>query len=50
VAVAAGAAGDLVEKVATMIVEARDITLEGARNALELLEVERRDIESAIDD
>jgi hydroxymethylglutaryl-CoA reductase len=34
VAVAAGATGDLVERVATMIVEARDITLEAARGAL----------------
>ena len=33
VAVAAGATGDLVERVAAMIVEARDITLEGARKA-----------------
>jgi hydroxymethylglutaryl-CoA reductase len=37
VAVAAGAFGDRVEKVAAMIVEARDITLEGARRALESL-------------
>ena len=35
VAVAAGAWGDQVERVAAMIVEARDITLEGARRALE---------------
>ncbi len=34
VAVAAGAEGTLVEQVAQMIVEARDITLEGARRAL----------------
>jgi hydroxymethylglutaryl-CoA reductase len=34
VAVAAGATGELVERVATMIVEARDITLEAARHAL----------------
>ena len=34
VAVAAGAAGDLVAKVAQMIVEARDITVEAARRAL----------------
>src|SRR5262249_46356510 len=38
VAVAAGAKGALVEKVAAMIVEARDITLEAAKRALELLE------------
>jgi hydroxymethylglutaryl-CoA reductase len=37
VALAAGATGELVEKVATMIVEARDITLEGARKALSVL-------------
>jgi hydroxymethylglutaryl-CoA reductase len=35
VAVAAGAWGDQVERVAALIVEARDITLEGARRALE---------------
>ena len=40
VALAAGAAGHLVEKVATMIVEARDITVEGARKALEVLSAE----------
>jgi len=34
VALAAGAAGEQVEAVAAMIVEARDITLEGARRAL----------------
>jgi hydroxymethylglutaryl-CoA reductase len=37
VAVAAGATGDLVEKVAAMIVEARDITLEAAKEALVVL-------------
>jgi hypothetical protein len=31
--------GELVEQVAAMIVEARDITLEGARKALDLVEV-----------
>ncbi len=36
VALAAGATGAEVERVATMIVEARDITLEAARNALEI--------------
>jgi hydroxymethylglutaryl-CoA reductase len=40
VAVAAGAAGDLVERVAAMIVEARDITLEAAKRALEVLSAE----------
>jgi len=38
VAVAAGAEGELVEKVAALIVEARDITLEGARRAIAALE------------
>jgi hydroxymethylglutaryl-CoA reductase len=37
VAVAAGAIGDQVERVAACIVEARDITLEGAKRALEVL-------------
>jgi hydroxymethylglutaryl-CoA reductase len=37
VAVAAGAVGDQVETVAAMIVEARDITVEGARRALDSL-------------
>jgi hydroxymethylglutaryl-CoA reductase len=37
VAVAAGAVGDQVERVAACIVEARDITLEGAKRALEVL-------------
>ncbi len=37
VAVAAGAIGDEVERIATMIVEARDITLEAAQRALSVL-------------
>jgi hydroxymethylglutaryl-CoA reductase len=37
VALAAGAAGDEVERVATMIVEARDITLDAAHQALALV-------------
>ncbi len=37
VAVAAGAKGDLVERVAALIVEARDITLDAAKRALEIL-------------
>jgi len=37
VAVAAGAAGFMVERVAQMIVEARDITVEAARRALEVI-------------
>ncbi len=40
VAVAAGAAGDLVAKVAQMIVEARDITVEAARRALSVAQCE----------
>jgi len=40
VAVAAGALGEQVERVAAMIVEARDITLEGARSALSALAAE----------
>jgi hydroxymethylglutaryl-CoA reductase len=38
VAVAAGATGSLVERVATMIVEARDVTLEAAKRALDLID------------
>jgi hydroxymethylglutaryl-CoA reductase len=37
VAVAAGASGSLVERVAQMIVEARDITLEAAKHALDIV-------------
>ncbi len=37
VALAAGAIGDQVERVAALIVEAREITLEGARKALSIL-------------
>jgi hydroxymethylglutaryl-CoA reductase len=37
VALAAGAAGGMVERVAHMIVEARDITLEAARRAIEII-------------
>lgn len=40
VALAAGAVGPAVEKVASMIVEARNITLDAARKALELLAAE----------
>ncbi len=40
VALAAGAAGDLVAKVAQMIVEARDITVEAARRALSVAQGE----------
>jgi hydroxymethylglutaryl-CoA reductase len=40
VALAAGATGDQVERIAAMIVEARDITLEAARRALAVLAAE----------
>jgi hydroxymethylglutaryl-CoA reductase len=40
VAVAAGAVGPQVERVAAMIVEARDVTLESAKRALDLLDPE----------
>ncbi|CAN5355297.1 hydroxymethylglutaryl-CoA reductase, degradative [soil metagenome] len=49
VAVAAGAEGPLVERVATMIVEARNISLEAAQKALEVLKNESEGA-SAIDD
>jgi hydroxymethylglutaryl-CoA reductase len=42
VALAAGALGEDVERVAALIVEARDITLEGARGALTVLTAERQ--------
>ncbi len=50
VALAAGAAGSLVERVAALIVEARDITLEGARKALDVLAAEEGDAASAVND
>jgi len=50
VALAAGAAGKQVERVAAMIVEARDITLEGARKALNVLAAEEGDAASAVSD
>jgi hydroxymethylglutaryl-CoA reductase len=50
VALAAGAAGEQVGKVAAMIVEARDITLEGARKALGVLAAEEGDAASAVTD
>jgi hydroxymethylglutaryl-CoA reductase len=49
VALAAGAVGGQVERVATMIVEARDITLEGARKALGVLAAEMGEAASALD-
>jgi hydroxymethylglutaryl-CoA reductase len=39
VALAAGAQGDFVQRVAHMIVEARDITLEAAKRALEVMQL-----------
>ena len=49
VALAAGAIGDQVERVASMIVEARDITVEGARKALSVLEAAVGEAASAVD-
>lgn len=43
VALAAGASGAEVERIAAIIVEARDITLEAARRALDVLRAERRE-------
>jgi hydroxymethylglutaryl-CoA reductase len=50
VALAAGAVGGLVERVAAMIVEARDITVEGARKALGALTAELGDGAVAVED
>ncbi|MFO0676058.1 MAG: hydroxymethylglutaryl-CoA reductase, degradative [Polyangiaceae bacterium] len=50
VAVAAGAAGDLVERVATMIVEARDITLDAARRAMSVLDASRGEGATLVED
>jgi hydroxymethylglutaryl-CoA reductase len=41
VALAAGATGELVQRVAQMIVEARDITIEAAKRALEVIAAEQ---------
>ncbi|HLK36896.1 MAG TPA: 3-hydroxy-3-methylglutaryl-CoA reductase, partial [Polyangiaceae bacterium] len=49
VALAAGAIGDQVERVASMIVEARDITVEGARKALSVLAAAVGEAASAVD-
>jgi hydroxymethylglutaryl-CoA reductase len=46
VALAAGASGAEVERIAAIIVEARDITVETARRALDVLRVEARDVSS----
>jgi hydroxymethylglutaryl-CoA reductase len=48
VALAAGATGVRVERVATMIVEARDITLEAARKALAVIATESGDVLTAV--
>lgn len=50
VALAAGAQGRDVERVAAMIVEARDITLEAARRALEVLTEESREVRPDVRD
>jgi hydroxymethylglutaryl-CoA reductase len=50
VAVAAGATGKLVQRIAQMIVEARDITVEGAKKALAVLAAEESDAATAIDE
>jgi hydroxymethylglutaryl-CoA reductase len=49
VALAAGAPGDRIERIAAMIVEARDITLEGAKRALGVLAAESGEAATAID-
>ncbi len=49
VALAAGTSSDLIERVAAMIVEARDITLEGAKRALVVLAAARGEAASAVD-
>jgi hydroxymethylglutaryl-CoA reductase len=50
VALAAGATGDQVERIAAIIVEARDITIEGARKALAVLAAEAGEAATAIED
>ena len=49
VALAAGAPADSVERVAAMIVEARDITLEGAQKALGVLAAESGEAATALE-
>ena len=46
VALAAGASGAEVERIAAIIVEARDITVEAARRALDVVRAEARDVAS----
>jgi hydroxymethylglutaryl-CoA reductase len=50
VALAAGALGAVVERVAAMIVEARDITLDGAKKALSVLDAETGEAASILED
>ncbi len=50
VAVAAGATGERVEMVAAMIVEARNITVEGARQALAVLLTDSRVAERSLNE
>jgi len=50
VAVAAGATGTEVQRVAAMIVEARDITVEGAKKALATLQAQLAEGATAVDD
>jgi hydroxymethylglutaryl-CoA reductase len=50
VALAAGATGSMVQRVAQMIVEARDITLEAAKRALDVLGAANADGATAIDE
>ena len=49
VAVAAGATGGGVQRIAAMIVEARDITLEGAKKAIQVLLAEESEAATSID-
>jgi hydroxymethylglutaryl-CoA reductase len=49
VALAAGVPGDRIERIAAMIVEARDITLEGAKRALGVLAAESGEAATALD-
>jgi hydroxymethylglutaryl-CoA reductase len=50
VAVAAGATGELVQRVAQMIFEARDITVEGAKKAINVLRAEESSAATALDE
>ena len=49
VALAAGAKGELVQRVAAMIVEARDITVEAAKRALEMLRAKKHEGATRVD-